>query len=133
MQTRRRIAQGLVILGSAVLFLSAAFHGLLAYPQIVNAITGKVADPFVVGALKSIWLIVSWHWIVIGVIALVASFGPFAPRKVILSLCGLAAIVDAVAAFVGVGLFAGDASLTVAGIAILAGAALFPTDGGPRA
>jgi hypothetical protein len=57
---------------------------------------------------------------------LAASFGRTAPWKVILVVCGIAVIGDAAGAFAAIGLFVGDELLTVAGVSILAAAALFP-------
>ena len=127
MKNRRRIAQAIVILGSVVVFVSAALHGTFGYQGVVGALVSAKVDPGVIGAEKAIWLIVSWHWIVICVLALVASFGRAAPRKAILLLCGLAVIVDAIAAYAGVGLFIGDELLAIAGVAILTAAAIFPS------
>lgn len=126
MNKRKRGAQSLAILGTVALLVSAAFHGTLGYQGVVAALAGKAIDPQIVSALKAIRQIVGWRWIATAILAFAASFGRTAPWRVILVVCGIAVIGDAVGAFAAIGLFAGDELLTTAGVAILAAAALFP-------
>jgi hypothetical protein len=126
MQTRKRIAQALVVLGSLVLFVVGAVHGFAGYPEISRALAGTAIPGKVIGGLKLVWLLASWHWITLGVIALVLAFSEAALRRALLLLCGFIVLVDAALAFAAVGPFIGDKLLTVAAVALLAGAALFP-------
>jgi hypothetical protein len=123
---RKRIAQGLTVLGSIVLFASAAFHSAGGYPQISAAMHASGLQPPLVRALQAIWVMAAWHWIGIGTIALVACFARTGPRRLILLLCGLLPLVDAIAGYVSIGPFIGDEMLTVAAVAILGGLALLP-------
>lgn len=125
MTNRKRSAQALAILGAVAMLVSAAFHGTLGYQGIVAALAGKGVDPTVVAALKAIWLIVSWHWLAIATLVLASSFGRMAPWRVVLLVCGIAVIGDALGAFAAIGIFVGDELLAVAGVSILAAAALF--------
>ena len=126
MQNRKRIAQGLVALGSLVLFVAAALHGILGYRAVFAALHGIDAPPRIISALKVVWLMVSWHWIAVGILALIAAFARTWPRRAILPICALVALVDAAGAYSAIGLFIGDELLAVAALALLAGAALFP-------
>jgi hypothetical protein len=126
MKNRKRSAQALAILGAVAMLVSAAFHGTLGYQGMVGGLAGKGVDPIIFAALKAIWLIVSWHWIAIAILVLASSFGRTAPWKVILSVCGIAVIGDALGAFAAIGAFVGDELLAIAGVSILAAAALFP-------
>jgi hypothetical protein len=126
MKNRKRGAQALAILGAVAMLVSAAFHGTLAYRAIVAALSGKGVDLAIVAALKAIWLIVAWHWLAIAVLVLAASFGRTAPWRAVLSVCGIALIGDALGAFAAIGAFVGDELLAIAGVSILAAAALFP-------
>jgi len=125
MWTRTRIAQALIVLGSLVLFVVGAVHGFAGYPQISGALAGTAIPGKIIGGLKLVWLLASWHWITLGVMALVLAFSKAALRRALLLLCGFIALVDAALAFAAVGRFIGDELLTVAAIALLAGAALF--------
>ena len=125
MQNRKRVAQALIVLGSLVLFLVGAVHGLAGYPQISGALAGTAIPGKIIGGLKLVWLLASWHWITLGIIALVLAFSKTALRRALLLLCGFIVLADAALAFAAVGPFIGDELLTVAAIALLAGAALF--------
>jgi hypothetical protein len=127
MRNRERIAQALVILGSLILFVSAPLHGFGGFRAVFSVLGGGNIPPHVMGALKVVWLMVSWHWVAIGAIALVVSFARTAPRRAVVLLCGLVTLLDAVGGFVAVGPFIGDELLSVAAVAILAGVVLFPS------
>ena len=126
MQNRKRIAQALAALGSLVLFVAAALHGILGYRAVFAALHGIDASPRIISALKVVWLMVSWHWIAVGLLALMAAFARTWPRGAILLICAVVAIVDAAGAYSAIGLFIGDELLGVAALAFLASAALFP-------
>ena len=126
MRTRKRIAQALVVLGSLVLFVVGAVHGFAGYPEISRALAGTAIPGKVIGGLKLVWLLGSWHWITLGVIAFVLALSKAALRRALLLLCGFIVLVDAALAFATVGPFIGDELLTVAAAALLAGAAFFP-------
>jgi hypothetical protein len=126
MQSRKRIAQVLVALGSFVLFVAGAVHGLVGYAEVSSALAGTNLRGKLIGGLKLAWLFASWHWITLGIIALVVAFSKAAPHRTILLLCGFIVLVDAAVAYAAVGLFIGDELLAIAAIALLAGAALFP-------
>jgi hypothetical protein len=127
MKNRKRTAQGLTVLGSVVLFLSAAFHGFGAFPPISAALHASGIDPMIARALQAVWLMASSHWTVVGIIALVACFARSGPRRLILLLCGLVPLIDAVGGYAAIGLFIGDELLVVAAVAILSAAALLPS------
>jgi hypothetical protein len=109
-----------------VLFAGAALHGVLGYPAVSGALHGTGVPPGMISALKVVWLMVSWHWIAVDILALIAAFARTWPHRAILLLCGLVALVDAAGAYSALGLFIGDELLAVAALALLASAALFP-------
>jgi len=126
MQNRKRIAQALVALGSLVLFVGAALHGIAGYREVFGALRGTDVPPRLISVFKTVWLFVSWHWIAVGIFALIAAYARTSPRRTILLLCGLVPLVDAAGAYSAIGLFIGDELLAVAALAFLASAALFP-------
>jgi hypothetical protein len=133
MKNRERTARGLVILGSLLLFAAAALHGFAGYPFLSRALSTVNLNSFLQGGLRALWLLVSWHWVAVGVIALVLCFGGATQRKPLLLICGLLVLVDAIGVFIGVGFFLGDETLGVAGLAFLLAAALFEGGHGPQA
>jgi hypothetical protein len=128
MAHRKRIAQGLAVLGSVILFLSAAFHGIAAFPQISAALRASGLAAPLIRAMLSIWEMAAWHWLGLGIVTLVACFARSGPRRLILFLCGIMSLGDAIGGYAAVGPFIGDELLTAAGISILAAAVLLPTD-----
>jgi len=126
MQNRKRIAQALAAIGSLVLFISAALHGIGGVREGFGALRGTGLPHPLISAFEAVWLFASWHWIAVGVLALIAAFARTSPRRTILLLCGLVPLVDAVGAYYALGLFIGDELLAVAALAFLASAALFP-------
>jgi hypothetical protein len=126
MQNRKRIAQALVALGSLVLFVGAALHGIAGSRVAFGVLRGTDIPPRIASALKAVWLFASWHWIAVDIFALIAAFARTSPRRTILLLCGLVPLVDAAGAYYAIGLFIGDELLAVAALAFLASAALFP-------
>ena len=69
----------------------------------------------------------SFHWTALGVLILVAGFARVPPRRLILVLCGLIPLGDAIAGYLAVGLFIGDELLAGAALAIFLAALLFPS------
>ena len=126
MQNRKRVAQTLVALGSLVLFVGAALHVILGYRAVVGALHGAGVPQQMISALKVAWLMLSWHSIAVGILALIAAFARTWPHRAILLFCGLVAFVDAAGAYSALGLFIGDELLAVAALAFLASAPLFP-------
>ncbi|MDE2135106.1 MAG: hypothetical protein KGM97_07355 [Alphaproteobacteria bacterium] len=125
MKTRERAAQGLVVIGSLILVAAAALHDVTGYPGLVRALSAANLRPFLEGSFKAFWLLMSWHWIAIGVIALVVSYGGARSRKLVLLLCGLLPLVDGIGTSIAVGWFFGNEMLSLAGLVIVAAAALF--------
>jgi hypothetical protein len=126
-KTRRRIAQALVILGNLALLALAIAHARFGYPEVSRIASEAQISPRFAAGLKLIWLLASWHWVALGITALAVSFGRRAPHRVALLLCGLTLLVDAAATLAGPGWFIGDELLTIAAVALLAAAALFPS------
>jgi hypothetical protein len=127
MKNRKRIAQALVILGNLALLALAVGHAWNGYPAVSQIASEAQTTPLLAAGLKVIWLLVSWHWVALGIIALAVSFGRRAPHRVVLSLCGLVVLVDAAATLVRLGWFIGDELAAIAAFALLAAAALFPS------
>ena len=125
MQNRKPIAQALVALGSLLLFACAGLHGILGYGAVFGALHETSAPRRTISALKAAWLMDSWHWIAVGILALIAAFAPTSPHRAVLFLCGLVAFVDAASAYSSVGLFIGDELLAVAAIVFFASVTLF--------
>ncbi|HEV1995205.1 MAG TPA: hypothetical protein VGR03_12825 [Candidatus Acidoferrum sp.] len=125
MKNRERIARGLVVIGSLSLFAPAALRDFTGYPMLSRALGTVNPRPFLEGSSRAFWHLLSWHWVVIGVLALVVSYGGTKLRKFAVLLCGLLAFMDAIGTIIAVGLFLGNELLILAALAFLAAAVLF--------
>jgi hypothetical protein len=126
MQTRRRVAQAIASLGSLILIAGAGLHSVLGSRVIFGALQGTTMPQDIIRGLKAVWLVVGWHWIVMGVVALVAAFVRTAPHRAILLLCGIIALADAAGIYAALGIFIGNEMIFASAVAFLAAAALFP-------
>lgn len=126
MRNRRGVAQVLVVIGNIALFYLAYGHWQHGLPSVSKIVADANAPRFFAVGMKVLWVLVSWHWIVFGLMALVASFGRSAPHRAVLSLCGIAVLVDAAATFAGMGWFRGNELMFIAAIVFLAASVIFP-------
>ncbi|MGO9591885.1 MAG: hypothetical protein ACLP3K_17795 [Candidatus Acidiferrales bacterium] len=128
MQTRKRIAQALASLGSLILFVGASLHSTLGYRAIFGPLQGTTAPPENVQALKTIWVLYAWHSVAIGIVALLAAFVRGLPHRAILLVCGIITLGDATGTYAALGAFIGDEISFSCAVALLAAAALFPSE-----
>ena len=127
MANRKRVGQGLTAVGSALLLISAGFHSIGGYAPISTTLRATTLEGSMVRAMMAIWLMIGWHWAAFAIIALIGCFGRGGPRRVLMLLAGLVALVDAGGIYSAIGLFIGDEILAVAAVALLAGALVLPS------
>ncbi len=125
MNGRKRAARILVVLGSIVLFASAALHSLAAYPNVSSALGGSNLSAPLQAALRAVFLLVGWDWIVIAVVALLAAFTEAKWRKMLVLFCALALLVETGLTLAFIGVFLGNELIGSAALLILSGALLF--------
>src|SRR5712692_3172541 len=125
MRNRERAARGLVFIGSFILFAPAAVLDFADSPMLSRAVGTANLKPFLEGSLRAFWHLLSWHWVVIGVVALVVSHGGTKLRKFVVLLCGLLVLMDSIGTIIAVGLFFGNEMLSVAALAFVTAAVLF--------
>jgi hypothetical protein len=122
---RNKAARILVTLGSVVLFATAILHFFAGYRTGFPALAGSNLNLGLQTAFRVVFLSVAWHWIVLGIIALVAAFKAAVPRKALVLLCGLGVLIEAVAGAVIMGIFIGNESIGAAAVLIIIGGLLF--------
>jgi hypothetical protein len=74
MNGRRKAARVLVAFGSVVLLAGAALHSMLAYPSVSAALAASNLSHSLQSAMRAVFLLVGWDWIVIAMIVLFAGF-----------------------------------------------------------
>lgn len=125
MNNRNRAAQILTTLGSIVLFASAALHSLAAYPKVSPALAASNLSAPLQAALRAVFLLVGWDWIVIGIIALVAAFTETKLRKILVLICGFAVLVETGLTLAFIGVFVGNEMIGTAAVLLIVAGLLF--------
>ncbi|HTU35601.1 MAG TPA: hypothetical protein VMF66_17485 [Candidatus Acidoferrum sp.] len=125
MNGRIKVAQWLVGLGCLVLFVGAGLHLAAGYPRISKVLAVTPLDAGFRGALRAVFLVLGWEWIVLGVIVLIAAFTETRIRKTVVLIGGLAMLVDAVVMAKLIGWFVGTDMILVSGLLVFAGGLAF--------
>jgi len=116
-------AQWLIIAGSIILFCTALLHAS-GYSGVANAIAATGAKPFLVSAVKGLWLMFSAHLIILSLVFVVASRS--SGGKWVVLVCALMPVFDALLLLRFVGIFPGSILIAAAAILFLIGGLLFP-------
>jgi len=116
-------AQWLIIAGSIILFGTAFLHAS-GYSGVANAIAATGAKPFLVSAVKGLWLMFSAHLIILSLVFVVASRSP--GGKWVVLACALMPVFDTVLLLGFVGIFPGSILLAIAAMLFLIGGLFFP-------
>jgi len=111
----------LVGTGCLVLAAGAVLHLVAAYPQVSSGVLASNLDTGLKSALRSVFLIVGWHWLIIAAIAMIAAFSRASAAKTIVLLCAVALIVDGAVMARFLGWFVGTDMILVSALLILCG------------
>lgn len=125
MSRHNKAGQILVAIGSLVLFASAALHSIMAYPKVSGALTASNLSAPLQAALRAVFLLVGWDWIVIAMIALVLAFTETKLRKLVVLFCGVAVLVATGLTLAFIGVFLGNELIGSAAVLIIVGGLLF--------
>ncbi len=111
----------LIIAAGILLVATAAFHAI-GYTSVSSAILASGAKPFLVAAVRALWLMFSVHLIVLGIVVILAS-GVSGARRVVLA-CALIPAADTALLLRFVGLFVGTFALAGATVLLVVGGLL---------
>ncbi len=125
MNARNKGARILVALGALVLIAGALLHCIAAYPKVSTAVQASDLGAPLQGALRTVFLLVGWDWIVIAIIMLISAFTVTKLRKIIVLLCGLALLATAALMLVFLGWFAGTDIILASALMSFCGGLLF--------
>lgn len=131
MDARIKAARLLAALGSILLLGGGLLHLFGGYPLVKAGVLSSNLDAALKPALRSVFLIVGWHWIVIAVIAALAAFSRSRVGKTLVLICGLTLLVDGMLMAVFLGWFVGTNMILLSALLILCGGfALVPAKQG---
>lgn len=108
-----------------VLFVSAAIHSLAYLKVFSPAVGASNLQPTFQSAGRVAFLLMACDWIVIAVVALVATFGDVRLRKALVLICGLAILAETALTTAFLGFFIGNELIGSAGLFLLVGGLLF--------
>ena len=115
MNGRNNAARILVALGAMVLIAAALLHCIAAYPKVSPAVTASNLGAPLQRALRAVFLLVGWDWIVIAIIMMISAFTVTKLRKVIVLFCGFALLVTAAVMLTFLGWFVGSDMVLASG------------------
>ena len=120
MNGRNNAARILVALGAMVLIAAALLH-LSDYPKDLSAVSASNLGAPLQRAVRALYFLVGWDWIVIAIIMLISTFTVTKSGKVIVLFCGFAILVNMAVMlafmgwFVGTGMVLASAAMTLCG------------------
>jgi hypothetical protein len=124
MNNKNGLARFLIILGAGVLFFSAAVHTFVAYPRVVAAVSVSNLSLTLKTALRTVFILVGWNWLAIGLLALLAALRAGTPRKLLALFLGASILVQTGLSLAMMGVFVGNELLAAAAALLLAGGLL---------
>jgi hypothetical protein len=134
MNVRTKIGRWLAGAGIVILVGGALLHLIAAYPEVSSGVLASNLVPHLKPALRAVFFIVGWHWIVIAVIATAAIFTRAGVGKALVLICGFAILVDGAVMVALLGWFVGSEMILLSALLILCGGfALAPAKRVPEA
>ncbi len=129
MSGRNKAALAFVIVGSAVLFASAALHFFGGYTQIFPSYAASNLSPRLKVAFRVVFLSLGWHWAVTAVVALLAGVTETRLRKMLVLTCGLTVLIEAAVGASVMGFFTGNELIGTAALLLVCAGMLFDDSG----
>jgi len=130
MNGRNNAARILVALGALVLSAAALLHCIAAYTKVSTAVNASNLGVPLQRALRTVFLLVGWDWIVIAIIMLISAFTVTKLRKLIVLFCGFALLVTAAVMLTFLGWFVGTDMVLASALMSLCGGLLFRNTAG---
>jgi hypothetical protein len=129
MNGRNNAARILVVLGAMVLIVAALLH-LSDYPKDLPAVRASNLGAPLQGAVRALYFLVGWDWIVIAIVTLISAFTLTKLGKRIVLFCGFALLVNMAVTLAFMGWFKGTDMLLASALMTLCGGLLFQNTAG---
>jgi hypothetical protein len=124
MKKRARLAQILIAAGCLIVLMGAGLHLTAGYPKLSAALTPSNLDTGLKNALRAVFLMIGYSWIMTAVVILIAGFTETRIRKAIVLFCGCTLLLQ-IPLWVGLmGWFIGNEMFAIAGVLIVCGGLL---------
>ena len=129
MSGRNKAARIFAVLGSVVLFATAALHWLGGYSQGFPALNASNLSPELQTGFRVVFLSLGWQWFITGIVTLAAAVTETSLRKMLVLFCGLAMLLEAGVGARMMGLFIGNEMIGTAALLLVCGGLLFDQSG----
>jgi hypothetical protein len=116
-------AQILVTSGATALIAASLLH-LSDYPKDLSAVSASNLRTPLKGAVRALYFLVGWDWIVIAIIVLIIAFTVTKLRNMIVLFCGFAVLVNMAVMLAFMGWFTGTGVVLASALTILLGGLL---------
>jgi len=127
MAGRIQLHRWFAIAAALILVATAGIHGS-GYTSVSAAVAASSVNPALGPSLRAVWLMISFHLVILAAVAVVAS-GVRGGKAIVLA-CALLPAVDTIILFRSVGVFIGTVNLGAAAILLVASGLLHPADRG---
>jgi glucose-6-phosphate-specific signal transduction histidine kinase len=121
MHGRLKAARVIIGLGCFILLAAAGLHLAAAYPRVSTGIAASNLDPGLQSALRAVFLLIGWDWIVLAVIVGFAAFTDTRISKTLVTFCGAALLVQTALMERFLGWFVGSEMICASALLILCG------------
>jgi hypothetical protein len=121
--SRNNAARILVALGATVLIAASLLH-LSDYPKDLTAVSVSNLRAPLKGAVRALYFLVGWDWIVIAIIVLISTFTLTKLRNVTVLFCGCALLVNMAVMLAFMGRFVGTDMVLASALMIFFGGLL---------
>lgn len=123
---RQRTARILIGLGCLILLVGSILHLIAGYPRVSAALaTSNLSEDFK-NALRAVFLMIGWTWIVIAIVTLMAAFSRSQTSKPMILFCGLALLLQIPIWVFLMGWFVGNEMFVLGAVLIVCGGLLAP-------
>lgn len=129
MDGRNKAALAFVILGSVLLFASAALHFVGGYTVGFPSLRASNLDAPLQTGFRVVFLSLGWQRVVIAVVALLAGATQTRLRRVLVLFCGLAVLFEAAAGASMMGFSTGSEMVGAGALLLVCGGLLFDQSG----
>ncbi len=120
MDSRSKTANLLVRLGCVVLLASSVLH-IVAYSRVSPVVSASNLAPNLQTVYSVAFLSMAWNWLVLAVIAWIATLRETRLAKPLVLICGSAVLIEAIFTVPFVGFFVGNEMIGAGSLLILCG------------
>lgn len=126
MFNRQRTARILIGVGCLILLAGSSLHLIAGYPRVSAALAASNLSEDFKNALRAVFLLIGWTWIVIVIVTLIAAFSRSQAGRPMILFCGFALLIQIPVWVALMGWFVGNEMFVLGAVLIVCGGLLAP-------